>query len=157
MKKLIVFCMLLVQFCTAAVAQDARFAGTWKYHEDQPLDCDYYIRIDVEDGEVFVRTKMEGKTYNSKDFQTRYEAENVVVNNDGSVSFDVYKDKKTYDDEDHLYWTIWDHYTVKYKGGRLLSSEKTYMLGFNASGREVKDFSDRIGRSRVYYNEKDNW
>ena len=158
MKKLIVLSIVALLSCMAVMAQDARLAGTWKDSERLPLNDDYYIRIDIEDGEVYVRTKVEGLTIDGKDFKARYEAENVVVNNDGSVSFDVYKDKLTYDSEDHLYWTIWTHYTVKYRGGRLLSTEKTYSLGYDSNGHIVEDYSDRTGgKSITYYNEKDNW
>ena len=155
MRKLVLMIALPMLFCVAAVAQDARLAGVWKYHDQ--LNDWWYIRIDIEDGDVCVSSKVMGQSTDGNDFQVRWEAENVVVNSDGSISFDVYKDKKTYSTDDHLYWTIWTHFTVKYKVGRLQSTEKTYGLGYNSNGCLVEDISDRSTRNRIYHNEKDNW
>lgn len=48
----------------------------------------------------------------------------MVLNPDGSISFDDYLSKKEYDKDNGLYWTVWYHYVAKYEGGRLKVSEK---------------------------------
>lgn len=147
-------------------AQDIRYAGTWKWHYDSPYDDeiegphsqDKYIRIDFEDDEIFVRLKLESKNYKGLPFSTRKDGENIIVNNDGSISFDEYLSKKEFDKDDQLYWTVWTHYNVKYEGGRLKVSEKTMGFGCNSLGSIVKDERDKaFTQQKVYYNEKDNW
>ena len=153
-------------YVASTKAQDARYVGTWKWHYDSPYDDeiegphsqDKYIKIDVEDGQFFVRLKLESKNYKGLPFQTRRDGENIEVYNDGSISFDEYLSKKEFDKEDHLYWTIWTHYNVKYEGGRLKVSEKTMGVGCNNYGSIVKDERDKAyTQQKTYYNEKDNW
>ena len=168
MKSFIIVSMLCLAFGLSVNAQDAQYVGTWIFHNEATFNeddgsCshatwDHYIRIDVEDNSFFVRLKLVGKDVEGRDFQTRREGENVVINPDGSISFDDYLSKKEYDNEDHLYWTVWYHYDAKYEGGRLKVSEKLMGEGRNSNGYLVKDEKDlhHVER-RTYYNEKDNW
>lgn len=161
------FALMFGFVCLAsAKAQDARYEGTWKWHYDSPYDDeiegphsqDKYIRIDVEDGQVYVRLKFESKNYKGLPFSTRREGENIKVNADGSLSFDEYLSKKELDKDDHLYWTVWTHYIVKYEGGRLKVFEKTMGVGYNSFDSIVKDERDNaFTQQKTYYNEKDNW
>lgn len=157
-KAFILFTLAL--FCSLALnAQDARLAGVWKFHEysgDKTDSWDKFIRIDIDGNDVFISLKTTG-VIDGKKFQSRGEAENVIVNSDGSISFDHYFSKKEYDNQDHLYWTAWDHYKVKYKGGRLFVNVKLMGLGYDNNGHLIKDDRDRPGKDCVYYNEKDNW
>ncbi len=161
MKKLLLLTLLVFTCCIQIDAQDTRLAGTWKWHIDENggnASWDYYIRIDIENSNVYVRLKLVGNNVDGRDFQTRTEGENVRVNADGSISFDDYLSKKEYDNEDHLYWTVWNHYNVKYEGGRLNVSQKLMGEGCNHNGYLVKDERDISPvKHRVYYNEKDNW
>ncbi len=154
------FILFTMVFCALALnAQDARLAGVWKFHEDsndKTDSWDFFIRIDIDDNDVFISLKMTG-VVDGKNVQGRREAENVVVNSDGSISFDDYFSKKEYDNQDHLYWTAWNHYSAKYKGGRLFVNVKLMGLGYDKNGNIIKDDRYRSGKNRVYYNEKDNW
>lgn len=148
-------------------AQDYRYVGTWKWHYDSPYDDetegphsqDQYIRIDIEDGQVYVRLKLESKNYKGIPFQTRREGEHVRINSDGSISFDEYLSKNEYDNEDHLYWTVWCHYVAKYEGGRLKVIEKLMGEGRNSNGDLVKDDKNNPAnvKQKTFYNEKDDW
>ena len=159
--------ILLIASFLGAKAQDKRYAGTWICHEEMTFDedngsriqssWDHYIRIDLENDLYFVRLKLIGKNVDGRDFQSRREGENVKVNTDGSISFDEYLTKKEYDNEDRLYWTVWTHYTIKYEGGRLLSSEKLMGEAYNKNDILVKEDKNRTATQKVYYNEKDNW
>lgn len=160
------FALLFGFVCPAsAKAQDARYVGTWKWHYDSPYEDgeegppprDEFIRIDIEDSIVYVRLKIMGKDGYGRPFQSRNEGENVSINADGSISFDKFLSKKEYDNEDRLYWTVWTHYTIKYGGGRLLSSEKDMGEAYNKNGILVKEDKNRTATQKVYYNEKDNW
>lgn len=166
MKKILFFVTVCLLCATTVIAQDDRYVGTWKWHYDSPYDDeiegphsrDEFIRIDIEDGMVFVRTKLESKNFKGIPFQNRYEGENVVVNTDGSISFDVFLCKKEYEDSDRLYWTVWYHYTIKYEGGRLLCSERLEGLGYDSYGHIVEDHTElNRATQKTYYNEKDNW
>ena len=162
--------LLFSFFCSCIVvmlyAQDTRYVGTWKWHYDSPYEDgvegipprDEYIRIDIEDGQIYVRLKYIGKDGNGRPLQTRREGENVVFNADGSISFNEYICKREYDKDDHLYWTVWTHYVVKYEGGRLKVTEKTMGEGYNSNGYLIKDDEGAHNSvQKIYYNEKDNW
>lgn len=161
MKKLLLILLILAR-CIQIDAQDTRLVGTWKYHYDSPHEdgqngtppYDEYIRIDIEDGKVYVRTKLVWKN-NGEGYHR--EGENVIVNTDGSISFDVYSKKREYDSEDYLYWTSWTHYTILYKGGRLISYENPITETYNKNGRLVKKNKINESIKKLYYNEKDNW
>lgn len=166
MKKVFILTMISLLCAANAMAQDTRYVGTWKWHYDSPYDDetegphsqDKYIRIDFEDDEIFVRLKLESKNYKGLPFSTRRDGENIEINNDGSISFDEYLSRKEYDKDDHLYWTVWTHYNVKYEGGRLKVSEKTMGVGYNSYDSIVKDERDKaFSQQKTYYNEKDNW
>ena len=162
------FLILFTVFVLGIRAQDTRYSGTWIWHDEMTFgedneprvqsSWDHFIRIDIDGDLVFVRLKLVGKNVDGRDFQTRREGENVVLNSDGSISFDEYLSKKEYDKDDHLYWTIWTHYIVKYEGGRLKVSEKTMGVGCNSSGSIIKDERNvSTTKYKTYYNEKDNW
>lgn len=160
MKKLFLLTFVVFACCIKVDAQDTRLVGTWKYHRDEiggNASWDYYIRIDIENGNVYVRLKLVGNNVDGRDFQTRTEGEHVRVNADGSISFDDYLSKKEYDNDDHLYWTVWNHYVVRYEGGRLLSSQTLMGEAYNRSGYLVKEDKNRGTTQKIYYNEKDNW
>lgn len=165
MKKQLLLILLALTCVIKTNAQDIRYVGTWKWHYDSPYEDgeegppprDEFIRIDIEDDIVYVRLKIIGKDGEGRPFQSRREGENVRVNSDGSISFDKYLSKKEYDNEDRLYWTVWTHYTIKYGGGRLLSSEKLMGEAYNKNGILVKEDKNRTATQKVYYNEKDNW
>lgn len=166
MKKILLLTIICLVCTTKTYAQDTRYAGTWKWHYDSPYDDeiegphsrDEYIRIDIEDSKVYVRLKLESKNYKGLPFSTRRDGENVEVHTDGSISFDEYLSKKEYDKDDHLYWTVWIHYNVKYEGASLKVSEKTMGVGRNSYGSIVKDERDLAPiQQKTYYNEKDNW
>lgn len=166
MKKLILLIFFALTCGIEVNAQDARYVGTWKWHFDSPYDDeiegphsqDKYIRIYFEDDEIFISLKLESKNYKGLPFSTRRDGENIIVDNDGSISFDEYLSKKEYDKDDQLYWTIWTHYNVKYEGGRLKVSEKTMGVGCNSFGSIVKDEREKaFTQQKTYYNEKDNW
>ena len=156
------FALLFGFVCLAsAKAQDARYVSTWKWHYDSPYEDgeegtpphDEYIRIDIEDGQVYVRLKVVWK----KGDGPHREGENVIVNTDGSISFDVYSKKREYDSEDRQYWTSWTHYTILYKGGRLISYENPITETYNKNGRLVEKSKMNEPIQKIYYNEKDNW
>ena len=166
MKKLLLSAVFSLLCAISVNAQDDRYVGTWKWHYDSPWDDevegphdrDEFIRINIEDGKVFVRTKLESKNYKGISFQYRYEGKNVVVNTDGSISFDVFLCTKEFDDDDRLYWTIWYHYTIKYEGGRLLVSQTFHGLAYDSNGHIVKiDDGHSHIEHKTYYNENDNW
>ena len=146
-------------------AQDTRYVGTWKWHYDSPYDDaqnglpphDEYIRIDFEDGKVYVRLKFEGKDGYGRPMQSRLEAEDVNVNSDGSISFNRYYCKKEYDNDERLWLTVWTHYIVKYEGGRLFSSEILMGQSYDKSGNLIKEDLNHHHTQKIYYNEKDNW
>ena len=164
MKKLFLLTLLIFTYCIQIDAQDMRLVGTWKWHYDSPYEDgqegmpprDECIRIDVVDGKIFVRLKFEGKDGNGRPMQHREEAEDVNENSDGSISFNRFYCKKEYDNDDRLYWTVWTHYTVKYEGGRLLSSETLIGRSYNKNGILVKEELRGSPERKVYYNEKDN-
>lgn len=166
MKKLLLLTFIVFASAFKADAQDTRCIGTWKWHYDSPYEDaqdgmpprDEYIRIDIEDGQIYIRLKRVGKDGNGHPFQSHREGENISVNTDGSITFDEYLSKNEYDNEDHLYWTVWYHYVVRYKGGRLNVSQTLMGEGRNRNGYLVKDERDISPvKHRVYYNEKDNW
>lgn len=166
MKRIIILSILFVFQLIVIRAQDSRYEGTWKWHYDSPYEDgvegipprDEYIRINIEDGKVWISIKIEGKDGNGHPFVRREEAEDISENSDGTVSFKRYICKNEYDNEDHLYWTVWTHYIIKYEGGRLKVSEETMGIGCNRSGAIVKDERDvSITVQKTYYNEKDNW
>lgn len=157
-KKALLLFALPMLFILSAMAHDSRLAGVWKYQENlDNMNIVYFIKISIEDGNVFIRTKIEGINEYHHEWQTYREAENIEVNSDGSISFDVYSRKNEYDNDDHMFWTSWTHYIVKYKGGgRLHSIEKWYLYSHNSDGRISKDMSGP-SFTHIYYNEKDNW
>lgn len=166
MKKLLLLTFIVLACCVNTDAQDKRYAGTWKWHnelaafnDDNTLSVwDYFIRIDIEDHNIYVRLKIVGNNVDGKNVQSRREGENVVVHDDGSISFDEYLSKNEYDNDDRLYWTVWTHYVVKYEGGRLNVTEKLMGEGRNRNGYLVKDERDISPiKHKIYYNEKDNW
>ena len=123
-----------------------------------PHDQDHFIRIDIEGNHVYVRLKLESKNHKGVPFQTRREGENIYIHTDGSISFDDFLSKNMLDKDDHLYWTIWDHYVVKYEDGRLTVSQELMGEGRNSNGYLVKDEKDISPvKHKIYYNEKDNW
>ena len=152
-------------FCILkTTAQDTRYVGTWKYHDEWTHEedngeysyekRDYYIKIGIEDGAVYVRLKL---IYNDRNAKYA-EGENIRINEDGSISFDEYLNRRDYHENSHLFWTTWIHYVAKYEGGRLIVSEKTMAEGCNAQGCLVEDQRDIFPiKQKIYYNEKDNW
>lgn len=157
-KAFILFTLAL--FCSLALnAQDARLAGVWKNSRDSGLpdvkDLQEYIRIDIEDNHIYVSEKMTRKV-DGEFIQTYAEAENITVNPDGSISFDIYLSKNEYDNQDHLYWDVWEHYFCKLKGSRLYVT-----ITFNGKGRDkngrIVNNGNQATMNYVYYNEKDNW
>lgn len=154
-------------YLASAKAQDARYVGTWKWHFDSPYDNeiegphsrDEFIRIDIEDNQVFIRLKLESKNDKNLPFVTRREGENVIVHDDGKISFDEYLGKNEYDQDDNLYWTVWQHYVVNYEGGRLNVIRKLMGEGRNKDGALIKDDKNNPRHiwHKTYYNEKDNW
>ena len=165
MKKILLLTLMCLGCFAISYAQNTRYVGTWKWHFDSPYEDgqegipprDEYIRIDIEDGQVYVRLKMIGRDGYGRPFQSRTEGENIIINADGSISFDKYICKKTYDKCEHLYLTVWDHYVVKHEGGRLISSEKTMGESYNGNGDLVKEEKNREPIRKIYYNENDNW
>ena len=165
MKKLLLLILFALICVIETNAQDTRYVGTWKWHYDSPYEDgqegipprDEYIRIDIEDGQIFVRLKMIGKDGYGRPFQSRNEGENVRINADGSISFDKYICKKDFDKDDNLYWTVWTHYNVKYEGGRLNVSEKLIGKAYNWNDDFVKEENNHKPIRKIYYNEKDNW
>ena len=162
MKHLLVAMLFGLVFVASAKAQDTRYVGTWKWHYDSPYEdgqngvapYDEYIRIDIEDGVVYVRKKL---VWKNNDEGYHREGENVMINTDGSISFDVYSKKREYDSEDRLYWTAWTHYTILYKGGRLISHENPKLEAYDKNGRLVEKSKMNEPIHKIYYNEKDNW
>lgn len=150
-------------FVASAKAQDTRYVGTWKHHREAVMgdgehyNWDNFIRIDMEDNHVYVRLK-QITNVDGKEHQDRTEGEHIVINTDGSISFDDYINKNGYHDDDNLYWTVWYHYVVKYEGGRLNVSQKLMGEGRNHNGNLIKDEKNiHPVEHKVYYNEKDNW
>lgn len=163
MKKPFLLTFLVFACCIQIDAQDTRLVGTWKCHREAVMGdgehyCwDNYIRIEMEDNHLYVRLK-QITNINGKEHQDRTEGEHIVINSDGSISFDDYLSKKEYDNEDHLYWTVWYHYVIRYGGGRLNVSQKLMGEGRNRNGYLVKDERDNHSvEHKIYYNEKDNW
>ena len=162
MKRLLLTSLLSLICLMTVMAQDSRYAGTWicleeEYRSGEHCIWDRYIRIDIEDSNVYVRLK-QINNIDGKISQHRGEGEHVIVNSDGSISFDEYLSKNEYDDDDHLYWTVWEHYVLRYKGGRLNVSQKLMGEGCNSNGRLVEDGKHRNPiKYMTYYNEKDNW
>lgn len=161
MKKQLLLILLALTCVIKTNAQDTRYVGTWKWHYDSPYENgqegtpphDEYIRIDIEDGQVYIRLKVVWKNGDGP----RREGENVIVNTDGSISFDEYTKKKEYDSEDHLYWTARTHYNISYKGGRLISHENPILEAYDKNGRLVEKSKMNDPIQKIYYNEKDNW
>lgn len=149
-------------YVASTKAQDARYVGTWKWHYDSPYEdgqngtapYDEYIRIEIEDGQVYVRKKLVWKS-NGEGYHR--EGENVMINKDGSISFDVYSKKREYDGEDHLYWTAWTHYLISYIGRRLISHENPILEAYDKNGRLVDKSKMNDPIQKIYYNERDNW
>ena len=164
MKKLIVFRMLTVLLLLAgaasASAQDPRLAGVWKRHVSWSgiIEYDRFIRIDIDESRVFVAIKEMGNTVDGTPFQSYWDASNITVNSDGSVSFIVYLNKRVFVNEDHLYWTVYDSYTIRAEGSRLNATEGRYEYGENSQGRIVKDKHNIILPNQyTYFNINDNW
>ena len=169
MKKLIVWGMvavvLLLTGAMSAYAQepDPRLAGVWKRHVEGPGNFvwDEFIRVDIDGSQVFVNMKRIGSDDDGKPFQNYRDTKDVTTNSDGSVSFIVSISEKSYDNEDHLYWTVWESYTIRVEGGRLKVTERLKGYGANSQGRIIKD--DRDDRAGVhtwqhtYFNINDNW
>lgn len=167
MKRILLFYLFTISVISIN-AQDSRYVGTWKWHYDSPWDDeiegphnrDEYIRIDNEDNKFYVRVKIETKNYKGLPIVIRRDGENIEINTDGSISFDGYNCKNEYDNDDHLYWTVWTHYNVKYEGGCLKVIEKLMGIGCNKYGIIVKDDRNKYSSNttqKTYYNEKDNW
>ena len=158
--------LLLAIICFActikASSQSNPLCGTWKYHREANMgggehySWDYYIRIDIEENNVFVRLK-QVTNIDGKEFQDRTEGEHVMVNTDGSISFDDFLSKNEYHQDDCLYWTVWQHFVVKYEGGRLKVTRKLMGEGRNKDGVLIKDDKNHLIEHMTYYNEKDNW
>ncbi len=165
MKRLILLYLFSITYIIGIQAQDSRYVGTWKWHYDSPYEDgeegmpprDEYIKINIEDGSVWISIKMEGKDGNGHPFVSREEAEDIRVNSDGSISFRRYICKKEYDNDKQLYLTVWDSYTVRYAGGRLISNEEVNEESYSANGILVKSEYHKMPRKKTYYNEKDNW
>lgn len=168
MKKILLLAFLVFACAVKTDAQDKRYAGTWKFHHEETFEednekkshatWDHFIRIDIEDSNIYVRLKLIGNNVDGRDFQTRREGENINLNSDGSISFNDYLSKNEYDKDDRLYWTVWYYYVVKYEGGRLNVSEKLMGEGRNGNGHLIKDEKNISPiKHKFYYNEKDNW
>ena len=164
MKKLIVIRMLTVLLLLAgaasASAQDPRLAGVWKRHVSWSgiIEYDRFIRIDIDESRVFVAIKEMGNNDDGRPFQIYKDARNITVNSDGSVSFVTYFAEKELDNEDHLYWTVWDSYTIRAEGRRLNVTERTQSYAENSQGRIIKDQRNIHSPDRyTYFNINDNW
>ena len=166
MKKLIVLGMvavvLLLTGAMSAYAQepDPRLAGVWKRHvtHRSSAEWDKFIRVDIDDSQVFVSIKEAGIDANGKHFQRYDDAKDITINSDGSVSFDVYHDTSDLGNDDHLYWTLWTHYTIKNEGRRLNVTEKGEAYGANSQGRIIEDQRNLTRPEHyTYFNINDNW
>lgn len=163
MKRILLLLLFGIVGICSIDAQDSRYIGTWKYHNEATMgdgehyNWDYFIRIDIEDSNIYVRLKLI-TNIDGKEYQKRTEGEHVMVNTDGSISFDDFLSKNEYHQDDYLYWTVWQHYVVKYESGRLNVSQKLMGEGYNGNGYLVKDEKQLHPINHmVYYNEKDNW
>ena len=164
MKKLIVFRMLTVLLLLAgaasASAQDPRLAGVWKRHFTHPssAEWDIFIKVDIDDAQVFVSIKEVGIDANGKPIQRYKDARNITVNSDGSVSFITYFCEKELHNDDHLYWTGWDSYTIRAEGRRLNVTERGQGYGENSQGRIIEDQRNILSPHQyTYFNINDNW
>ena len=163
----IIFTFFYFAITTITSAQDPRLQGVWKYHFDSYYDesvevhiipsWDDYLRIDIGDDEVFISMKRVGKYGNGTPYTKREEPEDIRVNEDGSISFKKYLIKKDYNEDDHLYHTMWWSYTVKYSGGRLVVVRDTNVEYYNSNGNLVKSSCHEEPEKIIYFNEKDNW
>ena len=153
--------VLLIAGAVSAYAQepDPRLAGVWKRHVIGPGNFvwDQFIRVDIESSQVFVNIKKIGSDDEGKPFQNYDDAKDITINSDGSVSFNVYYCQSEKDDEDHLYWTVWDSYTIRVEGGRLNVTEKGNGYGANSQGRIIDHRSLTSPRHYTYFNINDNW
>lgn len=98
-----VLLILFIISCTIGIkAQDSRYIGTWKYHNEATMgdgehyNWDYFIRIDIEDSNIYVRLK-QITNIDGKEYQKRTEGEHVMVNTDGSFSFDDFLSNKVWE------------------------------------------------------------
>ena len=160
MNKLIAYRMvavvLLLTGAMSAYAQepDPRLAGVWKRHIDRPnIKKDKYIRVDIEGSEVFVSVKEIG-TIDDQSFQNYDDAEDITVNSDGSISFNVYLAKNEYDEG--VYSSTWESHTIRVKGGRLISIEKQRGCEKDSKGNILDDYVIPFG-NYTYFNINDNW
>ena len=156
--------VVLVAICLVcafvASSQDANIAGVWKRHftHASSAEWDKFIRVDIDGPQVFVGIKEIGIDANGKPFQRYNEAKDITINSDGSISFIVNFSVRELDDEDHLYWTGWDRYTIRLTGKRLNVTEKGEAYGANSQGRIIKDQRNLASpKQYTYYNINDNW
>lgn len=166
MKKLIVLRLVTVlSLLVGAVSSygqepDPRLAGVWKRHiiGAGNFVWDQFIRVDIDGSQVFVSIKKIGSDDDGKPFQYYDDAKDITINSDGSVSFSVYYCQREYDDEDHLYWTQWDRYTIKNEGKRLNVTVKWEAYGANSQGRILRDRRSLTSPQHfTYFNINDNW
>lgn len=155
----ILFAMCLM--CTISVcAQDARLAGVWKRHITGPgnAEWDRFIRVDIDGLQAFVYFKEIGKTDDGKPFMRYKDAKRITINTDGSISFNIYYCEREYDNEDRLYWTVWDNYIIRYAYGRLNVTERGQGYGANSQGGIIKDQTNlQSSNNYIYFNVKDDW
>lgn len=166
MKKLsllrILAVVLLIAGAVSAYAQepDPRLAGVWKRHITfiPPCEYDRFIRVDIDGSKVFVSLKEVGINGDGEPFQRYDDAKDITINFDGSVSFNVYMSERKYENDDYLYWTTWNSYTIRVEGGRLNVTEKGNGYGANSQGRIIEDQRSLTSpKHYTYFNINDNW
>lgn len=154
--------VLLLAGASSAYAQepDPRLAGVWKRHVIGPGHYKWndFIRVDIDGSQVFINLKADGTTDEGEQFQRYDDAKDITINSDGSVSFNVSVSERDYDEQDHLYWTVWKSYTIRWEGGRLKATERLQGYGANSQGRIIKDQRDTFSiYLHTYFNINDNW
>ena len=155
MKRLLLLAVACIAVIMVAVAQDARLAGVWKYHEGGPVE-DEFIKIDIDGSQVFVSIKRTGVSVEGKPFQSYSEVEDIQVHHDGSISFKSDVSKHEFDKDNGLYWTCCAAYSVKYAGGRLNVTYQWNSFSESRTGRLIKDQS-LSPEHRAYFNINDKW
>lgn len=162
MKRIILLFIFSITHSIVISAQDSRYVGTWIYHypgyyvdgEEIWPKQDRYLRIDENNGNWFVSIKYG----NGGEFWGYSEATHVMLNNDGSLSFNEHYDNKVKHNNgitSHCY----HKYTAMITGNTLHVKPLFVSFWYDRNGilyaqTEQEEKPDAIC---VYHNEKDNW
>ena len=163
MRKLVLMIALPMLFCVAAMAQRQNIlVGTWICHypgyyvdgeEIFPKE-DRYLRISEVGGNLSVSIKR-GK---GGEFWGYSEATHVLLNRDGSLSFNEFYDNKV-KHENGVTSHCYTKYNVWLEGNKLYVKPLSVSFWYDRNGNLYgqTETEERPAPILVYHNEKDNW